>query len=63
MSIKIKGKVYLIGAGPGDPDLISVKGYNLLRNCDAIIYDNLIPSELIVSLPIDVEKIYVFSWF
>jgi uroporphyrinogen III methyltransferase/synthase len=59
MSPNKKGVVYLIGAGPGDPGLITVKGQHLLRNCDAVIYDNLVPAELIVSLPDNVEKRYV----
>jgi uroporphyrinogen III methyltransferase/synthase len=54
-----KGKVYLIGAGPGDPDLITVKGYSLLNSCDVIVYDNLIPHELIVAAPPNVKRIYV----
>ena len=33
--------VYLIGAGPGDAGLITVKGYNILKRCDAVIYDRL----------------------
>jgi uroporphyrinogen III methyltransferase/synthase len=53
------GRVFLIGAGPGDPDLITVKGYNILNFCDAVVYDNLIPHELIFTLPQNVEKIYV----
>ena len=32
------GIVYLVGAGPGDPGLITVKGLNLIKNCDALIY-------------------------
>ena len=54
-----KGVVYLIGAGPGDPGLITVKGLSILNRCDAVVYDNLIPSELIVTLPSNVEKYYV----
>jgi len=54
-----KGAVYLIGAGPGDPELITVKGIQLLNDCDAVIYDNLVPQELIISLLPDVEKHYV----
>ncbi len=45
-----KGKVYLIGAGPGDPDLISVKGKAILEQCDALIYDYLTPLELIIGV-------------
>ena len=33
------GKVILVGAGPGDPELITVKGLNAIRNADVIIYD------------------------
>ena len=41
------GVVYLIGAGPGDPGLITVKGLNALRSADVIIYDRLAPAELL----------------
>jgi len=54
-----KGFVYLIGAGPGDPGLITVKGMLALKSCDAVIYDNLVPSELIVTLPTNIERHYV----
>jgi uroporphyrinogen III methyltransferase/synthase len=54
-----KGIVYLVGAGPGDPDLISVKAERLLRNCDAVVYDNLVPDEVIVTLPPSVERHHV----
>jgi len=58
MKTKI-GKVYLIGAGPGDPDLITIRGFEALMKCEAVVYDNLVPAELIVRLPEDVEKHYV----
>jgi len=53
------GTVYLVGAGPGDPDLITIKGARLLEKCDAVVYDNLVPDELIVTLPPSVERHYV----
>lgn len=59
MDDKKTGTVYLIGAGPGDPDLITVKGKELLSRCDVVLYDKLIPEELVISLPEGVEKIYV----
>jgi len=41
------GKVYLIGAGPGDPGLMTVKGLALLKRADVVLYDHLIPAELL----------------
>ncbi|MHC4363261.1 MAG: uroporphyrinogen-III C-methyltransferase, partial [Planctomycetota bacterium] len=42
-----QGKVYLVGAGPGDAELITLKGYQLICRADVILYDHLIPSELL----------------
>ncbi len=53
-----KGKVYLIGAGPGDPGLITVKGKRLIDEADCIIYDFLIPESLLRNAT-DAELIYV----
>lgn len=53
------GTVFLVGAGPGHPGLITRWGYDLLQQCDAVAYDALIPMELISGLPERVEKYYV----
>ncbi len=42
-----KAKVYLVGAGPGDAELITLKGYQLICQADVILYDHLIPPELL----------------
>ena len=51
------GVVYLVGAGPGDPDLITRKGLRLLRRADVVIYDRLIPYELLEEARPDAELI------
>jgi len=42
-----KGKVYLVGTGPGDPELITLKAYQLIRDADVVLYDHLIGPELL----------------
>lgn len=54
-----KGKVYLIGAGCGDWQLITIKGLNCLKLCDCVIYDRLISKKLLEFVPKDCKKIYV----
>ncbi len=55
----MSGKVYLVGAGPGDPDLITVKGKKLLEIADVIVYDFLAEKSLLDYAREDAEKIYV----
>src|SRR5262245_57577569 len=51
------GTVYIVGAGPGDPGLITVKGLDILRKADVIIYDRLAPHELLDEARPDAELI------
>lgn len=53
------GKVYLVGAGPGDPGLISEKGLQCLSQADVIIYDRLVDERLLGAAPLEAERIYV----
>ncbi len=50
---------YLIGAGPGDPSLITVKGQKILARADVILYDNLASERLLDLAPPHCEKLYV----
>ena len=43
--------VYLVGAGPGDPGLITAKGLELVRSCDVLVYDRLVAPELVDEAP------------
>jgi len=56
---KAKGIVYLIGAGPGDHDLITVKGKECLKKADVIVYDYLVNESLLSLASKDAEIIYV----
>ena len=50
-------KVYLVGAGPGDPGLITVKGRRLLESADAVLFDNTTPAALLALAPAQAERI------
>ena len=52
------GKVYLVGAGCGDPELITWKGLNLLRKCDVVLYDDLAAPKLLEEVKADCELIF-----
>lgn len=54
-----KGIVYLVGAGPGDPGLITVKGLNCIRKADVLVYDRLASPRLLSHARPEAERIYV----
>ena len=49
--------VTLVGAGPGDPGLITVRGLERLRACDAVVYDRLVSEELVDEAPADALRV------
>jgi len=53
------GKVFLVGAGPGDPGLLTVRGLERLRAADVVVYDQLVNSELLAEASEAATKIYV----
>jgi len=52
-------KVYLVGAGPGDPELITLKGRRVLGEADCVLYDHLASEALLRHAPADAERVYV----
>jgi uroporphyrinogen III methyltransferase/synthase len=57
--MKKPGKVYLVGAGPGDPGLITVRGKSLLERAEVVVYDYLASKKLLKHAPASAELIYV----
>jgi uroporphyrinogen III methyltransferase / synthase len=53
------GRVYFVGAGPGDPGLMTVRALELIATADVIIYDRLIPADALAGVRADAERVYV----
>jgi len=55
----MKGKVYLVGAGPGDPKLITLRAVELLKMADVVLYDRLVSKKILAMVPKKAKKVYV----
>jgi uroporphyrin-III C-methyltransferase len=56
---KMKGKVYIVGSGPGDPGLLTLKALNLMKSADIVLYDRLVSEDILNMVPKSVKRAYV----